>query len=157
MASRKGGKGKKREFNVKLIGTAIGAALIMFVVGYFVAVRILFPPLPEPKTGIVVPKLLGMSVSQAEARLVQLGLRVSEVIDIAHPTQPPGVIIAQSPLPGQQLRTAGAVQLGVSVPMPVIEVKPEPAPAPDTTVAPVDTTTKVDSTVVAPPDTLGLH
>ncbi|HEX6558401.1 MAG TPA: PASTA domain-containing protein, partial [Longimicrobiales bacterium] len=39
-----------------------------------------------------------------------------------HPSRPRGVIIAQSPLPGQQLRTAGAVRLAISAGKPRVAV-----------------------------------
>ena len=107
---------------VKLAAIGVAVAAIMFFGSYLVAVRILFPPLPEPEDGIVVPSLIGMTVPQAEARMRQIGLRVTESTQIAHPTQPPGIVIAQSPLPGQQLRSLGAVRLGVSSGLPRIPV-----------------------------------
>ena len=38
----------------QLIAIGAGVVVTMFLVGYVVAVRMLFPPLPEPKNGIVV-------------------------------------------------------------------------------------------------------
>jgi serine/threonine-protein kinase len=107
---------------LKILGITIAAALLTFTIGYLVAVRLLFPPLPEPENGIIVPRLTGLSVPAAEARLRQLGLRVTESTQIAHPTQPPGLIIAQSPLPGQQLRQLGSVRLAVSAGLPRVPV-----------------------------------
>ena len=49
-------------------------------------------------------------------------LRVTESTQLAHPTQPPGIVIAQSPLAGQQLRSLGAVRLGVSSGLPRVPV-----------------------------------
>jgi hypothetical protein len=132
----------QREQILKLSAISLASALGLFLIGYLFASHVLFPPLPEPKNGIVVPKLIGLTVPQAEAQLIRLGLRVSDVVELAHPTQPPGLIVAQSPLAGQQLRTAGAVRLGVSAGMPVMPVPA--APAPDTSLR--DT--------VPPPDTL---
>jgi beta-lactam-binding protein with PASTA domain len=102
----------------RLIATALGALSVMFVIGYLFAVRVLFPPLPKPKNGIVVPRLTGLEVSAAQERLRGLGLRLTETIELAHPTQPRGTIVAQSPLPGQQLRNLGAVRVGVSAGVP---------------------------------------
>lgn len=101
---------------------AVSVGAIAFFASYVVAVRILFPPLPEPKNGIAVPSVIGLTVPQAEARMRQLGLRVTESTQIAHPTQPPGIVIAQSPLPGQQLRALGSVRLGVSSGLPRVPV-----------------------------------
>ena len=98
----------------KLLLIAAATIVALFFAGYFVAVRILFPPLPEPENGIVVPDLTGLTVAQAQDKLRPLGLRVSEVTDIAAFTQPPGLVIAQSPIAGQQLRELGAVRLAVS-------------------------------------------
>lgn len=131
----------------KVILGAVGAALLMFIIGYFVAVRILFPPLAEPKDGITVPSLTGLTVAAAEAKLAQLGLRLNETIDITHPSQPPGIIIAQSPIAGQQLRTAGLIQVGVSsgISVPTPSPSPEPAPAPSPDSMAFDTIAKPDS------------
>jgi hypothetical protein len=121
----------------KVVLGALGAAIVTFIIGYFVAVRILFPPLPEPKDGIVVPNLTGLTVAAAEAKLAQVGLRLNETIDITHPSQRAGTIIAQSPIAGQQLRTAGLVQVGVAVPMPM--PVPLPMPVPESVSVLVDT------------------
>lgn len=97
--------------------------MLTFGIGYLVAARILFPPLPEPENGIVVPELLGVLPEEADRRLAPLGLkRATEVVRIAHPQQPPGIIVAQSPLPGQQLREGGVVRVGVSGGLPRVQV-----------------------------------
>lgn len=133
-----------RALPFRFIGICLLLVGVTFGAGYLLAVRWLFPPLPEPKNGIVVPKLAGLTVAAAEAELRKLGLRVSETIEIAHATQPAGIIIAQSPLAGQQLRAAGSVQLGVSaaavrLPAPTPALPRDSAPAPDTIPIPLDT------------------
>jgi hypothetical protein len=110
----------------KIAAIISGSVVIMFIVGYLIAVRVLFPPLPEPEDGIVVPALTGFTVAQAQERLRPLGLRVTEVTSIEHPTETEGVVIAQSPLAGQQLREMGEVRLAVSAGPPV----PEPVVTP---------------------------
>jgi serine/threonine-protein kinase len=109
-------------FRWKIVGIMAGIVVVAFAIGYTVAVLILFPPIDEPENGIVVPSVLGSDVPTAEAQLSTMGLRVVEVIEIAHPSQPPGIIVAQSPLPGQQLRTAGAVTVGISAGPPRVAV-----------------------------------
>ena len=148
---RSGGKAVRR-VPWRLIGISFTCALVMFVIGYFIAVRLLFPPLPAPKNGIVVPRLAGMTVEQAEQKLRALGLRITETIDIVHPTQPRGIIIAQSPLAGQQLRAAGAVQVGVSAGPPRPQERLT-APTPDRLTA---DTARRDTTVfdTIPTDTI---
>lgn len=124
-----------RFISLKAAGIILGVTVLMFVIGYVVAVRILFPPLAEPETGIIVPSLRGKTVQGAQEMLRELGLRVTEVTEIEHPTEPQGLVTAQSPLPGQQLREMGAVRLAISagpppLPAPAPEVIPSPPPSP---------------------------
>jgi serine/threonine-protein kinase len=100
----------------------LGALVVTFAISYVVTVRVLFPPLPEPEAGIVVPSLRGLSVAEAENQLRQLQLRLAEVSDIAHPSQPAGTIVAQSPLAGQQLRELGSVRVAISAGLPRMPV-----------------------------------
>ena len=107
---------------IKKIGIALGALLLTFGVGYLIAARVFFPPLPEPENGIVVPGLNGLTIDQARSQLRSFGLTVSETYDVAHPEQAPGIIVAQSPLPGQQLRNGGQVRLAISGGPPSVQV-----------------------------------
>jgi eukaryotic-like serine/threonine-protein kinase len=107
---------------VKKVGIAVGILIVTFGLGYLIAARMFFPPLPEPKNGIVVPPLSGVIEDEARNRLRPLGLTVSDVYEIAHPDQPPGIVVAQSPLPGQQLRNGGQIRLGVSSGLPRVTV-----------------------------------
>lgn len=125
-----------RLISLKAAGIIFGVTVLMFAIGYVVAVRILFPPLAEPETGILVPSLRGQTVVGAQEMLRDLGLRVTEVTEIEHPTEPMGLVTAQSPLPGQQLREMGAVRLAISAgppprPAPAPELVPPPSPAPE--------------------------
>jgi beta-lactam-binding protein with PASTA domain len=107
---------------IKRVGIVLGVLLLTFGIGYLVAARILFPPLPTPKDGIIVPNLSGVAVEEAPRHLRPLGLDVAEVTELAHPTQAAGLIIAQSPLPGQQLRSGGKVRLAVSGGSPRVQI-----------------------------------
>lgn len=109
-----------KKTKIALIGVGVLAGT--FALGYLVATRILFPPLPEPENGIAVPDLHGVVITDLNARIQPLGLRSGEEIRVAHPNQPPGIIIAQSPLPGQQLRTGGVVTVAISSGLPRVEV-----------------------------------
>ena len=106
----------------KAVWIGLGLLVLTFVIGYAVAARILFPPLPEPENGIVVPDLTGTLGEEADRELRPLGLQRGDVIAFSHPTQPPGIIIAQSPLPGQQMRQGGVVQVAVSGGLPRVQV-----------------------------------
>jgi serine/threonine-protein kinase len=108
---------------IKNIGIALALLLGTFLIGYLVATRVLFPPLPTPENGIVVPRLSGQLIESAERQLQPLGLRAArEVVRVAHASQPPGIIVAQSPLPGQQLREGGVVRFAVSSGLPGVKV-----------------------------------
>lgn len=113
---------KRVAFPLKLIGIMLAALVLTFAISYVVTVRVLFPPLPEPESGIVVPGLRGLSVTEAEQQLRQLQLRLADISEIAHPSQPAGTIVAQSPLAGQQLRELGSVRVAISAGRPRMPV-----------------------------------
>ena len=59
---------------------------------------------------------------EADRELRPLGLQRGDIVEFAHPSQPPGIIIAQDPLPGQQMRQGGVVQVAVSAGLPRVQV-----------------------------------
>jgi beta-lactam-binding protein with PASTA domain len=91
-----------------------GISVVLFVAGYLLAVFVMFPPPPAPTVGVVVPDLRGMTLSLARDRLQPLGLETGDTISIPNNQSPMGLIIAQSPLPGQQARAGGRVSVGLS-------------------------------------------
>jgi beta-lactam-binding protein with PASTA domain len=97
-------------------------SLGLFVAGYLVAVFLLFPPPPVPKDGVIVPNLHGMTVDLARRSLTPLGLETGETLSLPHPQTPAGLVIAQSPLPGQQARAGGRVNLGLSSGVPAVAI-----------------------------------
>jgi beta-lactam-binding protein with PASTA domain len=96
------------------LGIALAAALLAFGTGYAIATVVLFPAPPENGAGIPVPGLAGRRLEEAERQLRERGLELGEVFELPHPDQPAGVVVAQSPLAGQQLRPGAQVSLGVS-------------------------------------------
>lgn len=106
----------------KVLLRAAGIVAALFTAGYLLAVYVLFPPLSVPKDGTVVPNLVGRSVSDARRELASLGLTVTDSIQFPHPTVASGLILAQDPLPGQQMRTRGTVSVGVSTGLPSVMV-----------------------------------
>lgn len=141
---------RKRTFAI----AAIATTMALFAIGYLATVRWLFPPLPEPHNGIVVPDLAGSTVESAKEKLRRLGLRLTGITEITHPTKARGVIIAQDPIPGQQLRDLGAVRVAISAGVPVV-AQPTPAEPPraqseDTAPAAPDTTATADSISLRP-------
>lgn len=85
-----------------------------FVLGYGVAVRVLFPPPPVVAQGISVPRLTGQTLQAAQRSVLDAGLGVVEASELPSLTAPVGTVIAQSPLPGQQLRASAPVRVAVS-------------------------------------------
>jgi serine/threonine-protein kinase len=93
----------------------LAAVPLGFGAGYAVAAFVLFPA-PEVAAGdvIAVPRLVGRTLAEAERELAELGLAVGEVTKLSHPGEAAGVVLAQSPLPGQLLRSGAGVDLSVS-------------------------------------------
>jgi len=77
-------------------------------------VFVFFPPQQVAPAGIPVPSLYGLNVLAAERKLAQAGLGSLRTVLLPHPTSPEGDVIAQSPLPGQQLRAGADVRVAVS-------------------------------------------
>ncbi len=94
------------------------AALLPFIVGYAIAAFMLFPAPPAVEGGIPVPDLVSRMESEAARQLTSLGLGRLETTPLPHPSEPPGTVIAQSPLPGQQLKPGRPVRAAVSAGVP---------------------------------------
>jgi len=99
----------------KRILVALAAVLVVpFLIGYLVAVYVLFPPTQVSGSGTPTPDLIGRTTSEAQRELVAAGLGDMAVSELPHPEAEPGTIIAQSPLPGQQLRPGAGVRVALS-------------------------------------------
>jgi beta-lactam-binding protein with PASTA domain len=90
------------------------ALLVPFAIGYLLTVFVIFPPRPVAPAGIPVPALYGKTLVEAERLLARAGLGRLQVTMLPNPTSPEGDITAQSPLPGQQLRSGADVRVAVS-------------------------------------------
>jgi len=144
----------RRKVPWKVLGIFTLSAVVMFGIGYLIAVRVLFPPPPEPEDGIAVPSLIGMTVDQAHNALRAVSLRLTEVTEIEHPSVPEGLVIAQSPLPGQQLRELAPVRIAISAGPARVDIVLPPAAADST--SPVEAPAPepaADSIPVPAPDT----
>ena len=93
---------------------AVGILLVTFGIGYLFATRVMFPPQEVLAAGIVVPSVAGSPIADARRDLEAAGLQLGTVTSLPHPDRAPGIIIAQAPLPGQQLRAGASVDVGVS-------------------------------------------
>lgn len=90
--------------------------LITFLAGYWIATGVLFPPGEDPTDTLLVPlpDLSGLTFAQASERLEGAGLATRVQARMRHPTAPPQVVLAQSPLPGQLARPGSEVGLTLS-------------------------------------------
>lgn len=103
---------------------AVVVAVTSFGVGYLLATQVLFPRPETADTGIAVPELYGQTRPQAAEAIRAAGLAVGEVREMASMTEDRGQVLAQDPLPGQQLFPGGVVSLGVSTGKPELQVPP---------------------------------
>ena len=120
---------QKRGWWDKLRGKAgptlryLTVSLVLFLAGYAAAVFVLFPPPEAPEDGIVVPNLTKLTPDAASDRLTPLGLTLGDsTLRLPHGSVAPGLIVAQDPLPGQQMRSGGTVRVGVSSGLPAATV-----------------------------------
>lgn len=104
------------------------AALIMlggsFLVGYLLSTQLLFPRPATAGTGVPVPELFGLDGAEAEERLTAAGLEIGDVTELVNADAEPGLVLAQDPLPGQQLRRGGAVAYAVSTGAAEVRIPP---------------------------------
>lgn len=91
-----------------------GLALLGWVFGYGFATRVLFPAPPPPGDLFEVPDLKGMGLASASERLAGVGLELGTVDSLQHPSVPAGLVLGQSPLPGQLSRPVNPVRVSIS-------------------------------------------
>jgi serine/threonine-protein kinase len=98
---------------------AIAVALALAIgIGYFVTSRQGGPFSPSP---IVLPSILGLASSDAEAQLAKLGLRY-EVVPVASESVAADHVVKQDPGPKTDVASRSIVQLFVSTGLPVVQL-----------------------------------
>lgn len=98
------------------------ALAVPFAIGYFIAIRVWFPPPAVTGVGVPVPELVGRSAEEAQRALAAAGLGPIEVMELPHPSAPAGHVVAQTPLAGQQLHAGAPVQVALSSGRPRVTV-----------------------------------
>jgi serine/threonine-protein kinase len=94
----------------------VGAlALAGWIVGYFIATRMVFPAPPPPQDIASVPDLRDLDLATAEERLAGANLQLGAVDSIAHPTAAASRVLGQAPLPGQAALPGTAVDVTFSL------------------------------------------
>jgi len=110
-----GRKGLGFELGGRLLGILGGMVVAGWIVGYVVATRFVFPAPPPPTDLTQVPDVRGMGIETARERLAGEGLIVGEVDSLLHPSVARGLVLGQSPLPGQLARPDTPVRVTVSL------------------------------------------
>jgi serine/threonine-protein kinase len=110
--------------NPKLLWGAGLVALLGFGGGYVVSTQMLFPAPPPPGDVILVPDLSGQDLAGGSETLAQAGLFLGHIDSLRHPSIPEGMIVGQSPLPGQLSPVGDTLRVAISL-------GPEERPVPD--------------------------
>ena len=93
-------------------------------VGYLLSTQVVFPRPETAGAGIPVPDLYDETLTQAETTLRTAGLEPGEIRRLASTSIDSGRVMAQDPVPGQQLLPGASVSLGVSAGPPELRVPP---------------------------------
>ena len=112
---RSGGGGSSVRVGRNVLLT--GGALVVFgwLVGYLLSTQVLFPAPPPPGDLFEVPDLRGLALPTARERLAGSRLTLGPIDSLQHPSVASGLILGQSPLPGQVARPGSPVRLTVSL------------------------------------------
>ncbi len=84
-----------------LLGGLGVLAVFGWFFGYTLSTQFLFPAPPPPGDLFEVPDLRGLGLASAGERLAGAGLALGPIDSLQHPSVAAGLILGQSPLPGQ--------------------------------------------------------
>ena len=99
-SGRGSGSGRRKEL-LRLAGYSALVVVVGFGIGWLTATRLLFPA-PEPPGDLFeVPDVRGEDLPGAADLLDRSGLSLGAVGGLRHPEVDSGVVVGQSPLPGQ--------------------------------------------------------
>ena len=96
----------------------VGLALVViggWFGGYALATQVFFPAPPPPGDLYEVPDVRGLGLASAEERLAGAGLELGGTDSITHPSVAAGLVLGQSPLPGQVSRPDSPVRITLSI------------------------------------------
>jgi beta-lactam-binding protein with PASTA domain len=99
----------------ELLGAVVAVLSIGCFFGYGLATRVVFPPPLPPGDLFEVPDLRGFGFASAGERLAGAGLALGAIDSLQHPSVAAGLILGQSPLPGQVGLAETAVRVTVSI------------------------------------------
>jgi beta-lactam-binding protein with PASTA domain len=99
----------------RLLATLGGVIVAGWLLGYVVSTRLVFPAPAPPSDLYAVPDVRGIGLASARERLAGVGLAMGPVDSLQHPSVAEGLILGQSPLPGQLARADSPVRVTVSL------------------------------------------
>lgn len=97
----------------RLVLRVVGLGLAAFVVGYLLTTLLVFPGFGRQAI-VTVPDLRGRTLAVARRLADGAGLEVERGASLHHATLPAGSVLAQSPLPGQEVTRGAVVRLTLS-------------------------------------------
>jgi len=100
----------------RLVLGAAGLALLGWGAGYLLATQVVYPAPPPPSDLVEVPDVRGLGLSPASDRLAQARLLLGPVDSLHHPRAAAGLVLGQSPLPGQLAEPGTEVRVTLSLP-----------------------------------------
>ena len=107
--------GAPRTDRRRLLVVVAGLALLGWFYGYALATRVFFPAPPPAGDLFDVPDVRGLGLASAGERLIGAGLRLGSIDSLRHPSAAAGLILGQSPLPGQVARPQTPVWVTISL------------------------------------------
>ena len=118
-AGHRGTAGDPRSVS-RMSGRTLLAGFAIVVIGgwfagYVLATQVFFPAPPPPGDLYEVPDVRGLGLASAEERLAGARLEIGGTDSITHPSVAAGLVLGQSPLPGQVSRPDTPVQVTVSM------------------------------------------
>ena len=115
--SSKASKSKARKKSGR--GGTIVALAVLAVLGwgggYLLATQVVFPAPPPPGDLYEVPDVRGLGLASARERLAGSNLSMGAVDSLRHPALNAGLILGQSPIPGQLALAEARVRVTVSL------------------------------------------
>jgi serine/threonine-protein kinase len=85
------------------------------LIGYLISTLLLFPAPPPPGDLFTVPDVRGSGMASARELIEGARLTLGPVDSLLHPSVPQGLVLGQSPLPGQIARPETPVRVTVSM------------------------------------------
>lgn len=97
----------------RLLARILALGLGAFAMGYLLTALVLFPGRDRPPV-VTLPDLEGTREAVARRRVERLGLELERASALVHPSAPAGTVLAQTPLPGQEVALGTPVRVILS-------------------------------------------